>query len=74
MQESEQIEGDPPRIERLRTIAKEHQAVRMEGFLVDAGSALMLVRVYDALNKKNQAKLDGMKLADVVDLSWKLCR
>lgn len=59
------------RIEALRKIVAEHQAATIDGLLVDAFTAGMLVTVYDALSPENQAKFDKPRLDKLVAIGWK---
>lgn len=61
-----------PRIDRLRRIVEEHQAARVEGKVVDATTANMLVSIHDALNEKNRAHFLALPLPKMVALGWKL--
>jgi hypothetical protein len=59
------------RITALRQIAREHQARRVEGYLVDAMTACLLVSVYDALTPENRRKFGKPSLLRLVDFAWK---
>lgn len=64
-------------IETARRIVRDHQAEEVQGVLLDAFTASMLVQVHDALNETNQRKLEKRLEADVVkgvDLCWKLVK
>lgn len=56
----------------LRKIVAEHQATKIDGVLVDAFTASMLVQVLDNLSEKNQKKFLGMPIAEMADLGWRL--
>ena len=60
------------RLERLREIVKEHQAMMVDGQLVDATTANMLVQVCDALNAKNRSKFLGFTVDKMAHVGWKL--
>ena len=60
------------RLERLREIVREHQAMVVDGDLVDATTASMLVKVCDALSPKNREKFLGFPVAKMADIGWKL--
>ena len=46
-------------------------AEKVEGVMIDGVTANMLVKVHDALNEDNQAKLLGLGLCPMIDLCWK---
>ena len=60
------------RLEQLRAIVREHQAMTIDGELVDATTASIMVQVADALNDKNRAKFLGFPLRKMVEVGWKL--
>jgi len=62
------------RIRGLRTIVRDHQAGKIDGYLVDAFTASMLVTVYDALSPANRAKFGDIELLRLVDFGWKQVR
>lgn len=62
------------RIAALRKIVKEHSATRVEGYVVDAFTASMLVKVYDALSAANKEKFGKIALPKLVDLGWKVVK
>jgi len=59
------------RIEALRTIVREHQAARIDGYIVDAMTANLLVQVYDALNPANREGFGKPNLLALVNIAWK---
>ncbi len=62
----------PTRLEQLQAIVTEHQAMKVDGHLVDACTANMLVKVVLALNEKNRTKFLGLTITKMVDVGWKL--
>jgi hypothetical protein len=68
------VKGTPKpkgtRIEKLRQVVARHQASRIEGKLVDAFTAQMLVKVHDALKPEDQAKFMGMPFMKMVKVGW----
>lgn len=59
------------RIEAVRTIVRDHQAARIDGYIVDAYTASMLVAVYDALKKpEHREKFERLPLMKLVDIGW----
>lgn len=69
------VKGTPKpqgtRIEKIRYVVEHHQASRIEGKLVDAFTAQMLVKVHDALKPENQAKFMAMPFMKMVEIGWK---
>ena len=59
------------RIEQLRQIVERHQAAKVDGYMVDATTAHMLVTVHDALNEDNQAEFQRVNFLALVDFGWK---
>ena len=62
------------RIGALRAIVRDHSAARIDGYVVDAFTAQMLVKVYEALSPKNREKFGKPRLDKLVDLGWKSVR
>lgn len=62
----------PTRIEQLREIVTEHQALEIDGHLVDATTASVMCKIHDALNEANREKFMGLSLLKMVDVGWKL--
>jgi len=60
------------RIGALRTIVREHRAARVDGYIVDAFTAQMLVKVYEALSPANREKFGKPNLEKLVNLGWKV--
>ncbi len=60
------------RIGALRAIVREHKAARIDGFIVDAFTAQMLIKVYEALSPQNREKFGKPRLEKLVDLGWKV--
>lgn len=52
-------------ISAVRKIANEHTADYVDGYIVDAWTANIIVRVYDGLNAANKAKLDASNICAV---------
>ena len=71
VREMPKLPRSAPRIDRLRWVVQHHQAARMEGILVDATTAAMLVKVHDALNGANQAKFLGVSIRRMVGIGWR---
>lgn len=60
------------RIAALRAIVREHRAARIDGYIVDAQTAGMLVAVYDALSPENRERFGKPELSRLVSLGWKV--
>lgn len=58
------------RIAAVRAIVRDHEAARIDGYIVDAMTAAMLVAVYDGLKPENQEKFGRLPLMKLVELGW----
>lgn len=58
-------------VEAARAVASEGFKV-VDGVVVDAFTASMLVQVHDALSAKNQAKFAAMDVAQAAEFGWAL--
>lgn len=58
------------RIEAVRAIVRDHEAARIDGYIVDAYTASMLVAVYDGLKPENQEKFGLLPLMKLVEIGW----
>ena len=58
------------RADRLSVIAEHHQAEEMEGHLMDATTARMLMTLYQALSPENRARFDSVPLPKLVAFGW----
>lgn len=59
------------RIGALRAIVRDHRAARIDGYIVDAFTASMLVTIYDALSPEAREKFGKPDLARLVDFGWR---
>lgn len=62
------------RITALRRIVDQHQYEEIDGYVVDATTAAMLVAVHDALAPDNQARFDDAPFDKLVELGWSVVR
>ena len=62
------------RIHALRAIVRDHQAARIDGYIVDATTAALLVKVYDALSPANRERFGKPNLLALVNLAWKAAK
>ena len=60
------------KLQQLRNIVKEHQAEEIEGVLVDATTANLLVKVYDGLNDRNQERFLEFPIDRMAEIAWRL--
>jgi hypothetical protein len=56
----------------MRRIVADHAAEEIDGVLVDLFSASAVVKVYDALKAESQAKMRGMDVVRMVEISFRL--
>lgn len=61
-------------ISKLKSIVKNHQAAKVDGVFMDATTANMLLRVYEALGEENRKKFAGLPIRKMVAIGWKLTR
>lgn len=62
------------RIGAVRAIVRDHKAARVDGYIVDAQTAGLLVKVYEALSPANREKFGKPDLGRLVDVAWKCAR
>lgn len=62
------------RIAAVRAIVREHSARRIDGYLVDAVTAALLIAVYDALSPAHRERFGTVPLERLVDLGWRCAR
>jgi hypothetical protein len=67
-------EKQTQKIETLKTIVADHQCAKVEGVLVDATTANVVVQVFDALNETNKAKFAALPVAKMANLAWKFVK
>ena len=60
------------REQALRKIVAEHQAAEIEGVMVDAFTASMLVQVLDNLRPENKAKFLNLPLCTMAQVGWRI--
>lgn len=60
-----------PRISHLRRIVDQHHFDKIDGQVVDATTANLLVKVYEALSPTNRKKFETMNFLRLVDFAWK---
>lgn len=59
------------RIDAVRAIVREHSAKRIDGIIVDAFTARMLLAIYNALSPEAREKFGKIDLPRLVDFGWK---
>lgn len=59
-------------INRCRIIVRAHQYEKIDGVIVDATTANLIVKVYDVLNETNALKFATLPTWRMVNLAWKL--
>lgn len=65
-------DGDPDRIAALRKMAFDFQGRKVEGQMVDANSARLIVQIYDGLSDKNKAAYLKKSVDAMAAIAWKL--
>lgn len=62
------------RIGALRAIVRDHTAARVDGYIVDATTAHLLVSVYEGLKPANREKFGRIGLMRLVELGWSVAK
>lgn len=62
------------RIGAVRAIVRDHTAARIDGYLVDAVTAGLLVAVYDAISPAHRERFGQVPLEKLVELGWRHAR
>lgn len=60
--------------ETAALVVERHQAVKHDGYLIDATTAGAITAVYNALSADNRAKFDGLPTLKAVTIVWKLVK
>lgn len=59
------------KIKKLREIVKNHQCEEVEGQLIDASSASVMIQVFDAIKKKeNKIKFMNLPIIKMNQIAW----
>jgi len=59
------------KIKKLREIIKNHQCDEIEGLIVDASSASVMVQVFDAIKKEeNKIKFMNLSILKMNQIAW----
>jgi hypothetical protein len=59
-------------IPKVRKIANEYTAAKIDGYIVDAWTANLIVNVYDKLSGANKASLDAANICAVANVCLSL--
>ena len=59
-------------IDKVRKVAEEHQCNRVNGVLLDAFTANVIVQVYDALNERNKARFAVLPIRRMAEVALSL--
>ena len=63
-----------PTIAKVKDIAKNKQAAKIDGTTVDLFTASAISQVYDKVNDVNKKKMDGMKIIPLANIAMKLLK
>ena len=63
-----------PIIAKVKDIAKNKQAAKIDGTTVDLFTASAISQVYDKVNDVNKKKMDGMKIIPLANIAMKLLK
>ena len=64
--------GDEDKLEICQWIKENHQALEVDGVMVDATSANLIVTIAGKLNPQNREKFLGLDMARMGNIAWKL--
>jgi len=70
--ESVVTEAKASNIDQIRDIVKSKGAKKVGGVMVDMFTASAIVKVYDAINDTNKAKMDKMTVPAMANVAYKL--
>ena len=59
-------------LELIRKICKDHQAEKINGVLIDASSACLIVKIAEKLNPANRKKFLSLDANSMGHIAWKL--
>ena len=59
------------RIEKLREVLKNHQAQKIDGFLMDVTTADLLLRCHSMASDRTKEFIETKPLDKVVDIAWR---
>ena len=71
---AKELTAKEKRIDIIRRIVKEHQHEKIDGYVVDATTANLLLKVHDALKPELQKKFDKIPLKKLVDFAWSVVK
>ena len=61
-------------VDQMRDIVAKKQAKKINGVMVDMFTASAVVKVYDAINDTNKAKMDKMTVPAMANVAFKLLK
>ena len=70
----EVLDEASPTIAKVKDIAKNKQAAKIDGTTVDLFTASAISQVYDKVNDVNKKKMDGMKIIPLANIAMKLLK
>ena len=70
----EVLDEASPIIAKVKDIAKNKQAAKIDGTTVDLFTASAISQVYDKVNDVNKKKMDGMKIIPLANIAMKLLK
>ena len=70
----EVLDEASPTIAKVKDIAKNKQAAKIDGTTVDLFTASAISQVYDKVNDVNKKKMDGMKIIPLANIAMKMLK
>jgi hypothetical protein len=58
----------------IGSIIGKKQAQKISGVLVDMQTALVIMKVWNALNKSNRSKFEKLPIKKMANVAWKLMK
>jgi hypothetical protein len=59
-------------LETIRKICKDHSAAKVNGMMIDAASACLIIQIADKLNPTNRKKFIGLPIATMGHIAWEM--
>ncbi len=68
----EEVELDESVIDKVKKIASEKQAMKIDGVLVDMFTASAISQIYDKVNDANKKKMEKLPIIKLANLAFKM--
>jgi hypothetical protein len=74
VKESTELQEESKVISKVREIVDDESYAKVGGVMVDLFTASAIIKVYDKVNDSNKAKMDKMKIGQLVSLAYKMLK